>query len=48
MWIYGLGERSTDVPIITMTYGGETKRGCTEAFDWTLPDGTRVARGGGR
>ncbi len=42
VWIYGLGERSTEVPIITMTYGGETKRGCTEAFEWTLPDGTRV------
>jgi hypothetical protein len=49
VWIYGLGERSTEVPIITMTYGGETKRGCTEAFDWTLPDGTRIdeAAGGG-
>jgi hypothetical protein len=47
--IYGLGERSTEVPIMTMTYGGETKRGCTEAFEWTLPDGTRVdeAMGGG-
>jgi hypothetical protein len=42
VWIYGLGERSAEVPIITMTYGGQTKRGCTEAFEWTLPDGTRV------
>jgi hypothetical protein len=42
VWIYGLGERSTEVPIITMTYGGETKRGCTQGFEWTLVDGTRV------
>ncbi len=42
VWIYGLGERSPEVPIITMTYGGETKRGCTVEFDWTLADGTRV------
>jgi hypothetical protein len=48
VWIYGLGERSTEVPIITMTYGGETKRGCTEAFAWTLPDGTRVDEASGR
>jgi len=48
VWIYGLGERSTDVPIITMTYGGKTKRGCTEAFEWALPDGTRVDEAAGR
>ena len=48
VWIYGLGERSTEVPIITMTYGGETKRGCTEGFDWTLPDGTRVHEAAGQ
>ncbi|HWL91062.1 MAG TPA: hypothetical protein VNP90_06815, partial [Actinomycetota bacterium] len=42
VWIYGLGERSTEVPIVTMTYGGETKRGCTQGFEWTLVDGTRV------
>jgi hypothetical protein len=47
VWIYGLGERSTEVPIITMTYGGETKRGCTEAFGWMLPDGTRVDEAAG-
>jgi hypothetical protein len=46
--IYGLGERSTEVPVITMTYGGETQRGCTEAFEWTLPDGTRVDEASGR
>lgn len=45
--IYGLGERSTEIPTITMTYGGETKRGCTEAFDWTLPDGTRIDEAAG-
>ena len=37
---YGFGERSTEVPTVTATYGGETRRGCTEAFEWTLPDGT--------
>ena len=47
VWIYGLGERSTEVPIITMTYGGETKRGCTEGFEWMLPDGTRVDEAAG-
>jgi len=48
VWIHGLGERSTEVPIITMTYGGETKRGCTEGFEWTLPDGTRIDEASGR
>ena len=47
VWIYGLGERSTEVPIITMTYGGETKRGCTVGFEWMLPDGTRVDEAAG-
>lgn len=47
VWISGLGERSTEVPIITMTYEGETKRGCTEGFEWTLPDGTRVDEAAG-
>lgn len=47
VWIYGLGERSAEVPIITMTYGGETKRGCTEGFEWTLPDGTRIDEAAG-
>jgi hypothetical protein len=47
VWIYGLGERSTEVPIISMTYDGETKRGCTEGFGWTLPDGTRVDEAAG-
>jgi hypothetical protein len=37
---YGIGERSTDVPTVTATYGGDTRRGCTQAFEWTLPDGT--------
>jgi hypothetical protein len=37
---YGIGERSTEEPSVTATYGGETRRGCTEAFEWTLPDGT--------
>lgn len=30
-----------------MTYGGETKRGCTEGFEWTLPDGTRIDEAAG-
>ncbi|HEX6400452.1 MAG TPA: hypothetical protein VF108_08320 [Actinomycetota bacterium] len=47
VWIYGLGERSTEVPIITMTYGGKTKRGCTVEFDWILVDGTRVHEAAG-
>jgi hypothetical protein len=46
--IYGLGERSTEVPIITMTYRGQTRRGCTEAFEWTLDDGTKVDEASGR
>jgi hypothetical protein len=46
--IYGLGERSTDIPSITMTYLGETKRGCTEAFRWTLADGTKLDEASGR
>jgi hypothetical protein len=47
VWIYGLGERSTEVPIIAMTYDGETRRGCTEGFEWTLPDGTRIDEAAG-
>jgi hypothetical protein len=37
---YGIGERSTEEPTVTATYMGETRRGCTQAFEWTLPDGT--------
>ena len=37
---YGIGERSTEEPTVTATFGGETRRGCTQAFEWTLPDGT--------
>lgn len=37
---YGIGERSTEEPTVTVTYAGETRRGCTQAFEWTLPDGT--------
>jgi hypothetical protein len=44
---YGIGERSTDVPTLTVTYGGETLRGCTQAFEWTLPDGTTRDEDGG-
>ena len=47
VWIYGLGERSTEVPIITMTYGGETKRGCTVGFEWIAPGRNEGRRGGG-
>ncbi len=46
--IYGLGERSDDMPIVTATFGGQTRRGCVEAFKWTLPDGTRVDEALGR
>lgn len=46
--IYPLGERSAEMPIITATYEGVTKRGCPQAFEWTLPDGTRVDEAAGR
>jgi hypothetical protein len=46
--IFGLGERSDDVPVITMSYRGETRRGCTEAFTWTLADGTKLDEASGR
>jgi hypothetical protein len=46
--IFGLGERSDDAPVITMSYRGETRRGCTEAFRWTLADGTKVDEASGR
>ena len=46
--IYPLGDRSAEMPIITAAYEGVTKRGCPQAFEWTLPDGTRVDEAAGR
>ena len=45
--IHAVGERSNEVPTITMTYGGETRSGCTIAYEWTLADGTKVDEGAG-
>ena len=46
--IYTFDERSTEVPIVTMTYRGQRRSGCTEAFEWTLNDGTKVDEASGR
>lgn len=46
--IFGLGERSDEMPIAIATFRGETKVGCTEAFEWTLDDGTKVDEASGR
>jgi hypothetical protein len=48
--IEGLGrsERSRDFPVMTMSFQGETALGCTEAFEWTTADGTRIDEASGR
>jgi hypothetical protein len=48
--IEGLGrsERSRDFPVMTMSFGGETALGCTEAFEWTTADLTRIDEVSGR
>jgi hypothetical protein len=48
--IEGLGrsERSRDFPVMTMSFGGETALGCTEAFEWTTADGSRLDEVSGR
>ncbi len=48
VWIYGLGERSTEVPIITMTYGGETKRRLHRGVRMDAPRRDEDRRGRGR
>lgn len=48
--IEGLGrsERSRDFPIMTMSFRGETARGCTEAFEWTTADLRKIDEVSGR
>jgi hypothetical protein len=48
--IEGLGrsERSRDFPVMTMSFRGETALGCTEEFEWTAADGTRLDEASGR
>ena len=41
---YGIGERSTERAHRHRHVRAETRRGCTQAFEWTLPDGTSVTR----
>jgi hypothetical protein len=48
--IEGLGrsERSRDWPVMTVSFRGRTALGCTEAFEWTLADRTRIEEASGR
>ncbi len=48
--IEGLGrsEATRRWPVMTVSFGGETYRGCTEAFEWTTADLTRIEEVSGR
>jgi hypothetical protein len=41
--IFGPGERSHEMPTATFSFAGETKTACTQDFEWTLEDGTRLS-----
>ena len=40
--LYGIGERSYEVPTATFSFAGETETACTQDFGWRKPDGTEV------
>jgi hypothetical protein len=40
--VFGLGERSDEMPIASFSYGGETKTACTQDYEWTRADGTTI------
>jgi hypothetical protein len=48
--IEGLGrsEATRRWPVMTVSFGGETYRGCTEGFEWTTADGSRIDEVSGR
>jgi hypothetical protein len=41
--VFGVGERSDEMPTATFSYGGETRTACAQDFEWTLEDGTRLS-----
>jgi hypothetical protein len=41
--VFGVGERSDEMPTATFSFAGETKSACTQDFDWTLEDGTKLS-----
>jgi hypothetical protein len=41
--VFGVGERSDEMPVATFSYGGETKTACTQDFEWTREDGTELS-----
>jgi len=48
--IEGLGrsDRSRESPIMHVSFRGETALGCTEGFEWTTADGTKIDEVSGR
>ncbi len=48
--IEGLGrsEATRRWPVMTVSFRGETYRGCTEGFEWTTADGSRIDEVAGR
>jgi hypothetical protein len=40
--LYGIGERSYEVPTATFSFGAETGIACTQDYEWTRADGTMV------
>jgi hypothetical protein len=41
--VFGVGERSDEMPVATFSYGGEEKTACTQDYRWTLEDGTTLS-----
>jgi hypothetical protein len=41
--VFGVGERSEDMPTATFSFAGETEAACTQEFEWTLDDGTSLS-----
>jgi len=41
--VFGLGERSDEMPVATFSFAGETKTACTQDFEWTLADSTELS-----
>jgi hypothetical protein len=41
--VFGVGERSNEMPTSSFSYEGETKTACTQDYEWTMDDGTKLS-----
>jgi hypothetical protein len=45
--LFAFGERSEEMPVAVSQFGEKTAPACTEEFEWTLPNGTKLRAASG-